>query len=396
MKLAINAFNIRIGGGVTHLVELLSSSDPAQYGFTEIAVWSNKNTLALLPDNPWLKKIEVPALNKNALRKFWWNIRFFSKEIKKYDMAYVPGGTYLGSFRPFVNFFQNALPFEPKEKRRFLLKSPIFYLKWNLLLLLQGLTFKRASAAVFPSYYLKSLVYQKIKRTRCKISRVIPHGINPLFFGDPATKTQSLENKHEIHIIYVSRIDFYKHQWHVVNAVALLRQMGISVRLDICGYISNKHAYKKMLRSIDKVDPGRQYIRYHGNLPYSSLPDLYKKTDIFVFASSCESISSILLEGMASGLAIACADIPVTKEVLKDAGVYFNPEDPCDIKNAIYQLISNDSLRQICKEKAFQYAKKYSWKHCADQTFSFLKEVFETTIPDECLRNRDFSDLRRG
>lgn len=375
MKLAINAFNIQIGGGLTHLVELLSAADPSKYGFTEVAVWSNEKTLALLPDRPWLIKKSVKALNKRLFHKLWWNFRHFSKAVKQYDISYVPGGTYLGRHYPFVNFFQNALPFEPKEKRRFLLTSPAYYIKWNLLSLTQGLTFKKTSAAVFPSKYLESLVFQKIKRTQCQFSRVIPHGINPLFFNKPERENQLLMHKKEIRLIYVSRIDFYKHQWHVVEAVGLLRKMQLPVRLDLTGYVGNKQALKKLKHAMNKVDPTGEFIRYHGHLPYTDLPKWYKEIDVFIFASSCESISSILLEAMASGLAIACSNLPVTHEVLKDAGIYFDPENPEDIKNSVYQLINNAVLGDTCREKAYQYAQEYRWDHCADQTFSFLSEI---------------------
>jgi len=375
MKLAINAFNIRIGGGVTHLVELLSAADPQKYGFSEVSVWSNADTLALLPEKEWLKKISVEALNKGFLNKLWWNLRYFSRELKNYDVFFVPGGTYLGKFRPFVNMFQNALPFEQKEQRRFFFRSPLFYLKWNLLRFTQGLTFKRTQGAIFPSYYLESLVSKKIKQSRQQRSAVIPHGINPIFFREPIMETEALLQKKIIRIVYSSRIDFYKHQWHVVKAVKLLRDLQIPIQLDLCGYVGNHRAMSRLKTAMHKADPAGDFIHYHGHIDYNQLPSLYEKTDIFVFASSCESISSILLEGMASGLAIACSKLPVTEEVLKDAGVYFNPEKPEEIKNALYQLITNNSLRQDCKNKAYQLAKQYSWNRCADHTFSFLQQV---------------------
>ena len=50
-----------------------------------------------------------------------------------------------------------------------------------------------------------------------------------------------------------------------------------------------------------------------------------------IFASSCESSSCVLIENMASGLPIACSNRGPMPEVLKDGGVYFDPEKPIDI-----------------------------------------------------------------
>lgn len=374
MKMVINAFNIRMGGGVTHLVELLSFAEPQQHGFSEVTIFSSENMLARIPEKPWLKKIAVPALGKNFLYRLWWNFFHFPRMVKNYDFLFVPGGTYFGKFRPFVNMFQNALPFEGKEKNRFFFTSPLFYIKWNLLKITQALTFKKTQGALFPSHYLKNIVSKKV-RSRCFHRKVVPHGINPIFFNQPNIASEQLLEKKEIRLLYVSRIDFYKHQWNVVKAAQLLRDMKIPVRLDLCGYVGNKRALNRMNEAIKRADPNGSYIHYHGHLDYHSLPDLYKKIDIFVFASSCESISSILLEGMASGVAIACSKMPVAEEVIRDAGVYFDPEKPGDIKDAIHQLIVNQQLFNQCKEKAYHYAKEYSWKTCATDTFSFLKEI---------------------
>jgi hypothetical protein len=47
MILGINASNIRSGGGVTHLVELLRAAEPEMYGFNKVIVWSGKKTLSI-------------------------------------------------------------------------------------------------------------------------------------------------------------------------------------------------------------------------------------------------------------------------------------------------------------------------------------------------------------
>jgi glycosyltransferase involved in cell wall biosynthesis len=68
---------------------------------------------------------------------------------------------------------------------------------------------------------------------------------------------------------------------------------------------------------------------------------LLLKSDIFVFASSCENMPNTLIEGMAAGLKIACSSRGPMPEVLKDAGYYFDPESPVSISKAIEQIILN-------------------------------------------------------
>ena len=62
-------------------------------------------------------------------------------------------------------------------------------------------------------------------------------------------------------------------------------------------------------------------------------------------------------------------------EVLKDAGLYFDPEHPIEIANAIRRYLDSHTLRTEKANASFTLAKKYSWERCADQTLGFLAKV---------------------
>lgn len=49
MRLGIDASNIRSGGGVVHLVELLNNLDPHSYGINNVIVWGGETLLSQLP-----------------------------------------------------------------------------------------------------------------------------------------------------------------------------------------------------------------------------------------------------------------------------------------------------------------------------------------------------------
>ena len=80
---------------------------------------------------------------------------------------------------------------------------------------------------------------------------------------------------------------------------------------------------------------------------------------------------------MTAGLPIASSDRGPMPEVLKDAGLFFNPESVTSIKNCLRYLIENPDLRQRLGEKAKFYSQAYSWEKCADETLEFLSSVYE-------------------
>ena len=185
-------------------------------------------------------------------------------------------------------------------------------------------------------------------------------------------------------LLYVSILAVYKHQWHVVVAVAALRKKGFPVAIDFVGSFSPQ-AMCMFKDTVQRVDPEGSFINYKEFIPYNELPEVYQKADAFVFASSCENMPNILLEAMAAGLPIACSNRGPMPEVLGNAGVYFDPESPDQIADVLTMLLKDHSLRVRLAQEAYDRVGKYSWERCARETFSFLADVVEEW-PERCCR----------
>jgi glycosyltransferase involved in cell wall biosynthesis len=66
-------------------------------------------------------------------------------------------------------------------------------------------------------------------------------------------------------------------------------------------------------------------------------------------------------------------------EVLGDAGIYFDPEKPESIADAVRQLALDPRLRAEKAAAASNAALQYSWSRCARETFDFLSRVTAET-----------------
>lgn len=375
MILGIDASNIRSGGGVTHLVELLYAVDPIEHGFSRVIIWSCKKTLDRLEDRPWLVKIQPDCLNKSLPRRIVWQRFILSQHAQKYgcDVLFVPGGSYAGSFRPYVTMSRNLLPFEWCELRRYGFTWSA--LKCFILRLTQSRSFKYADGVIFLTDYAQKSVLDVTGELSGQVG-IIPHGLNPRFSIKPKEQKSIFEytDVNPYRLVYVSIIEQYKHQWHVVAAVHKLRQEGIPVVLDLVGP-AYPPALKRLNDALSKFDPTNQWVHYHGPIPYDDLHQIYQKADLGIFASSCENMPNILLETMATGLPIACSDRGPMPEMLGSAGLYLDPENPDDIANALRQYIDSPRLRADKSKESFALSQNYSWKCCADQTFLFLHEI---------------------
>lgn len=375
LTLGIDASNLRRGGGVTHLVELLAAAEPEQHGFKRVIVWGGSATLAKLAPRPWLEKIALPALDKGLLSRTLWQ-RFGLGRLAraaKCDVLFVPGGNFSAHFRPIMTMSRNMLPFEWQELRRYGLS--LLTLKLLVLRISQSRSLRRADGVIFLTEYARRNV-PKVSGALTARLATIPHGLNPRFQSAPKPQEpiEAYNAERPYRLVYVSIIDQYKHQWHVVEAVHALRQQGLPLHLDLVGPAYGP-ALRRLNAVLDALDPDRQWVTYHGAIPYEQLHGVYESADLGIFASSCENMPNILLETMAAGLPIACSERGPMPEILRDAGAYFDPESSPSIANAIRSLIDQPQQRQALAAASFARSSSYTWPACATHTFNFLANI---------------------
>jgi glycosyltransferase involved in cell wall biosynthesis len=356
------------------LVELLRAADPARHGFSKVIVWSGRSTLEQIEERPWLFKGHESVLDGNLLLRSFWQ-RFSLARLAhaaNCDVLFAPGGSYMGDFRPIVTMSRNLLPFDWRELRRY--GWSWMALKQSLLRITQAWTFRRADGVIFLTGYARDVVTRAVRPRGS--TTIIPHGIDGRFFTQPREQLAIREFSADrpFRIIYVSTIEVYKHQWRVAEAIAQLRASGFPVALTLVGP-AYPPALKRLRATLARLNLTDKIVRYSGAVSYQGLHKLYVEQDLCVFASSCENMPNILLEGMAAGLPIASSDRGPMPEVLGDAGVYFDPEDARDIARALSELIESPVLRAKKAEASFARAQNYSWRRCAAETFAFLADT---------------------
>lgn len=265
------------------------------------------------------------------------------------------------------------MPFEWQELRRY--GGSLTTLKLILLRYTQARSFQRADGVMFLTEYARQAV-QIVTGKLASKAATIPHGLNPRFQMMPRDQRQIGEytESNPYRLLYVSIIDRYKHQWHVVEAVHALRAEGLSVVLELVGP-AYPSALTRLQAAISQLDPEGRWVQYHGAVPYEALHQIYAQADLGVFASSCENMPIILLETMAAGLPVACSNRGPMPEVLGDAGLYFDPENPADIARIIRKLILSPEKRDEKAKASFERSRQYSWGRCAEETFAFLGGV---------------------
>lgn len=380
LHLGIDATNIRQGGGVTHLSQLLQVAEPQVAGFDRVTLWTGIATAETLPMRPWLIKRSMPWMEASLPRRMVGQQFQLIHELEANgcDVMFSPGGTLpRWGHLPMVAMSQNMLPFEPLEAERFG-RASLMRLKMRMLRYSQGQSFRRADGLIFLTRYADKKVAAALGGLTCQTA-LVPHGIEARFLQAPRRqrRLEDYSSAQPFRLLYVSILMPYKHQIEVARAVADLHARGLPIEIRFIGASWGRYGVE-FQRLLEALDPFGEFLKWSGHEPFENLHRFYRDSDAFVFASSCENLPNIMIEAMASGLPIACSNRGPMPEVLGNAGLYFDPESPAAIASALQHLAGDQALRTNLAEQAWQKAQVYSWKRCAAETFEFIAQVART------------------
>lgn len=369
MKLVIDASNISSGGGLTHLIEFIKHAKPKEFGFEHAFLWASEITLNSLEEQEWLTKCHHSYLNKSYIHRFIWKYFILKPSLNDNDVLFIPGTGFLRSTAKVITMCRNLLPIDVREMNRFF---PSFsWLRYRFLRIQHFEAFKKADGVIFLNTFCLNSLPHSISG-KIKNYEVIPHGVNDCF---KEYKKQSYSLSGNIRIVYISRLNLYKHQWTVAEAVFKLKEEGNPVELTLAGGMSGPGREKLNNVMTKYGETYKDTLIMKDLIPYHELPEFYNAADIFVFASSCETFGNILLEAMASGLPIACSDKSSMRELLQDAGVYFDPESVESIKDALKVLINDEELREKLGNKSYELSNNFSWEKSSRHTLKFMSDV---------------------
>lgn len=366
MIVGIDLHNIRDGGGPNYIRNLLEAADPALDGFTHIHLFGSADVLALFPDRDWITKHAHAALGGGLATR----LRFVATKLPALlraascDILYAPGGIAFGNFRPYATISRNMMPFSAEFWGMYPRLSAE-RARLHILRRLNALTFQRADGMIYLSATAQEAIAPYLRRRPQHVA-VVPHGVDRVRFSAPPRAPLNAAGG-PIRIVYPSRLEPYKHQVEVIEALANIPD----AFLTLCGP-ANPGYLTKVEAALHAIDPAGQRLRYVGELPNAALPALYAGSDLLIFASSCENLPNILVEAMASGIPICCSNRSPMPEIARDACAYFDPSDPGSIAAGIASVRGDIAATEDRRQRGLRYAAGYSWKETARRTFALL------------------------
>jgi glycosyltransferase involved in cell wall biosynthesis len=192
---------------------------------------------------------------------------------------------------------------------------------------------------------------------------VAPHGVNPLFFTLDRSRI-------EPYLLCVSTLHPHKNIERLVRAYA---QKPREDKLILAGLRGFQTAAIESL--IADLGIGTR-VTIPGWVPREDLIRLYERAHAFVYPSTFEGFGMPVLEAMAAGIPVACADIAPLREVAgtggDEAALFFDPLDEDAIADALDRIAGDGDLRRRLAVKGPERARPFTWARTAEKTLAAI------------------------
>ena len=208
---------------------------------------------------------------------------------------------------------------------------------------------------------------------------VVPGGVDPSF-----RPVDDVARLHEIRrhlglddeapfILWVSTIEPRKNLDGLLEAFAILKsRQSLPHKLVLVG---RKGWLWEGIMDKAERSPVRDEIVFPGFIPEGELATLYSAAEMFAFPSHYEGFGLPVLEAMACGTPVVASRASSLPEVVGDAGLQVDPDDPEQLAAALELLALNPSLRDDLRRRGLERAARFTWQAAAAQMLDVYRRV---------------------
>jgi glycosyltransferase involved in cell wall biosynthesis len=234
----------------------------------------------------------------------------------------------------------------------------------------------RADHVLADSQSTRNDLNQLLQVPEDKVTVVYP-GVDPRFKPSRSPEDRArVRSRYGIgggpFILGVGTLEPRKNWPALIRAWARLRQRGFSHRLVIAGGIG--WLYEETLLTAE-ASSHREDIVLPGFVDDADLPTLYAAADVFAFPSRYEGFGIPVVEAMACGTPVVCADNSSLPEAAGMAGLTVSSEDEEALADALHRLISDGELHARLTRLGLEHARRFTWETAARTLLATYERV---------------------
>ena len=193
----------------------------------------------------------------------------------------------------------------------------------------------------------------------------------------------------EATLLYVGRIQPLKGlELAIRSTEELSGAMEQDVVLLVVGGASGRdgEAEVQRLRELSRSLGIEDRVRFLGPRPHTSLPSIYRASDVVVVGSHTESFGLAALEAHACGIPVVGTAVGGLSHIVGDGttGYLVEQRDPSVFAARLKTLLSDGSLRTDFGRAAFERARNFDWDRSASEFLELYECLVAESDPELC------------
>jgi glycosyltransferase involved in cell wall biosynthesis len=207
----------------------------------------------------------------------------------------------------------------------------------------------------------------------------VPNGVGENFFYERSSP-EGLGAR----LLFVGTWIDHKGIYYLADALKRVLSVVPGAKMTIAGCMEPEERVRKFFDA--SVQSALQVLPF---VARTDMPALYAKHDIFVLPSLVEGMPLVLLEAMASGMAVITTESNGMTDLIEDThdGLFVIPGDADSLSLAIGRLCNDARLQRRLGAAAQEKMKRYTWKQMARRHETIfnraigVKPILATTDP---------------
>lgn len=350
MPILIVAANLHGGGGAAVAASFLQSVA------ARATVASNVHVLASSVVDKHLKALGVPReafgryfiVDLHGIAAIWTslpvNVRVYASVFvvfgPLYSLSRFPG-LIMGIADPFIVFPSNL------QTRRLTLVNRV---RSRIMSQLRGLFCARAAVCVVESELVRSALASHMLFRKKQIV-VVNSAVDKVYFDSTRWQEVSLPSRSGTFRLGLVSRNYPHKNLAILPPVRRLLRETFRMNVEFCVTFSSQEweqCSAEFQAEITNV----------GSLALAQCPSFYQQMDAVIFPSVLECFSATPIEALASRRPLFASNIPAISSTVGAHAHYFDPLNPLQIAEVIYQYFSSDASAHNCEalDRAHSYA----------------------------------------
>ena len=169
-------------------------------------------------------------------------------------------------------------------------------------------------------------------------------------------------------VLYVGSEQPRQNVPNVIKAFSEVKKRISSIKLIKIGRPQFYGAREQILELIDELSL-KEDVFFIDYVSEEDLPKWYNAADVLVYPCEYAGFGLPPLEAMACGTPVITSNTTSLPEVVGDAGIMIDPHDIKLMSENIYQILTNEGLRNDLSEKGIERSKFFTWDNAAKKTY---------------------------